>query len=147
MDADFSHDPKFLPDFLGAILENDLVIGSRYKSGVNVVNWPMPRLLLSYFCQHGSARFVTGIPVQDCTAGYKCFRRSVLEALDFEGIALVRVLLPNRGEFLRLAEGLPYRRDSHRIYGSKAGGIEDVLKNYSGGFPARHLEAFFLPHF
>lgn len=86
MDADFSHDPKYLPDLLAAMGENDLVIGSRYKSGVNVVNWPMSRLLLSYFA-NWFARIVTGIPVQDCTGGYKCFRRSVLEALDFNAIA------------------------------------------------------------
>ncbi len=86
MDADFSHDPKYLPDILSAMNENDLVVGSRYKSGVNVVNWPMSRLLLSYFANR-FARFVTGIPVRDCTSGYKCFRRSVLEALDFDAIA------------------------------------------------------------
>ncbi len=86
MDADFSHDPKYLPDILAAMGENDLVVGSRYKSGVNVVNWPMSRLLLSYFANR-FARFITGIPVQDCTGGYKCFRRSVLEALDFDSIA------------------------------------------------------------
>jgi len=86
MDADFSHDPKYLPDFLEAIKENDLVIGSRYKSGVNVVNWPMSRLLLSY-CANVYARIVTGIPVRDCTGGFKCFRRAVLEALDLESIA------------------------------------------------------------
>jgi len=86
MDADFSHDPKYLPDFLEAIKENDLVIGSRYKTGVNVVNWPMSRLLLSYFA-NVYARVVTGIPVRDCTGGFKCFRRAVLEALDLRSIA------------------------------------------------------------
>jgi dolichol-phosphate mannosyltransferase len=86
MDADFSHDPKYLPDLLAAASENDVIIGSRYKSGVNVVNWPMSRLLLSYFANR-FARFLTGIPVQDCTGGFKCFRRSVIEALDFDAIA------------------------------------------------------------
>jgi dolichol-phosphate mannosyltransferase len=86
MDADFSHDPKYLPDFLEAVKENDLVIGSRYISGVNVVNWPMSRLLISYF-GNVYARIVTGIPVRDCTGGFKCFRRKVLEALDFDSIA------------------------------------------------------------
>jgi dolichol-phosphate mannosyltransferase len=85
MDADFSHDPKYLPDFLEAIKENDLVIGSRYISGVNVVNWPMSRLLVSYF-GNVYARLVTGIPVRDCTGGFKCFRREVLEALDLDSI-------------------------------------------------------------
>jgi dolichol-phosphate mannosyltransferase len=86
MDADFSHDPKYLPDFLEAIKENDLVIGSRYISGVNVVNWPMSRLLISYF-GNAYARMVTGIPVRDCTGGFKCFRRAVLESLDLDSIA------------------------------------------------------------
>ena len=86
MDADFSHDPKYLPDFLEAIQSNDLVVGSRYISGVNVVNWPMSRLLISYF-GNVYARMVTGIPVKDCTGGFKCFRRQVLEALDLGSIA------------------------------------------------------------
>jgi dolichol-phosphate mannosyltransferase len=85
MDADFSHDPLYLPDFLEAIKTSDLVIGSRYKSGVNVVNWPMSRLLLSYFANM-YARVVTGLPIRDCTGGFKCFRRSVLEKLDFNDI-------------------------------------------------------------
>lgn len=86
MDADFSHDPHALPGFLAAIIDHDLVIGSRYKSGVNVINWPMSRLLLSYFA-NVYARIVTGIPVHDCTGGFKCFRREVLESLDLDSIA------------------------------------------------------------
>jgi dolichol-phosphate mannosyltransferase len=85
MDADFSHDPKYLPDFLSAIRDNDLVIGSRYIKGVNVVNWPMSRLLLSYF-GNLFARLVTGVPVLDCTAGFKCFRRKVLETIRLDKI-------------------------------------------------------------
>ena len=85
MDADFSHDPKYLPDFLSAIRDNDLVIGSRYVRGVNVVNWPMARLLLSYF-GNLFARIVTGVPVLDCTAGFKCFRRKVLETIRLDKI-------------------------------------------------------------
>jgi dolichol-phosphate mannosyltransferase len=85
MDADFSHDPKYLPDFLSAIRDNDLVIGSRYIRGVNVVNWPMSRLLLSYF-GNLFARIVTGVPVLDCTAGFKCFRRRVLETIRLDKI-------------------------------------------------------------
>ena len=85
MDADFSHDPKYLPDFLSAIRDNDLVIGSRYVRGVNVVNWPMSRLLLSYF-GNLFARIVTGVPVLDCTAGFKCFRRKVLETIRLDKI-------------------------------------------------------------
>ncbi|MCL2183109.1 MAG: polyprenol monophosphomannose synthase [Chitinispirillia bacterium] len=86
MDADFSHSPEYLPKFIEAAQENDLVIGSRYICGVNVVNWPMSRLLLSYFANK-FARFVTGLRIRDCTGGYKCFRRAVLESLNFDVIA------------------------------------------------------------
>jgi dolichol-phosphate mannosyltransferase len=85
MDADFSHNPDYLPDFLEAIKDNDLVLGSRYISGVNVVNWPMSRLLLSYFANVYS-RLVTGLPVRDATGGFKCFRREALEAIDLDAI-------------------------------------------------------------
>lgn len=85
MDADFSHDPKYLKDFLKAIGEADLVLGSRYKSGVNVVNWPMSRLLLSFFANK-YVRWVTGMPLTDATGGFKCFRRGVLEAIDLEKV-------------------------------------------------------------
>lgn len=85
MDADFSHDPKFLPDFLEAIKEADLVLGSRYICGVNVVNWPMSRLLLSYFANIYS-RIVTGLKLKDGTGGFKCFRRTVLETIDLDAV-------------------------------------------------------------
>ncbi len=82
MDADFSHDPEHLKQFLKAIEEADLVLGSRYLGGkVTIVNWPMPRLLLSY-CANVYARWVTGLRVWDLTGGFKCFRRRVLEAID-----------------------------------------------------------------
>jgi dolichol-phosphate mannosyltransferase len=85
MDADFSHDPKFLPAMIAATDSADLAIGSRYKSGVNVINWPMSRLLLSY-CANLYVRWVTGLPLTDATGGFKCFRREVLEVLPFERI-------------------------------------------------------------
>ncbi|MBX6331780.1 MAG: polyprenol monophosphomannose synthase [Gemmatimonadaceae bacterium] len=86
MDADFSHDPNHLPQFLEAIRDADLVLGSRYRKGrVTVVNWPMTRLLLSYFANI-YARVVTGLPVEDSTGGFKCFRRSVLEAIDLDRV-------------------------------------------------------------
>ncbi len=85
MDADFSHGPEFIKDFLIAIKNADLVLGSRYISGVNVINWPMGRLLLSYFANVYS-RIVTGMPVKDATGGFKCFRREVLEAIDLDAI-------------------------------------------------------------
>ena len=85
MDADFSHDPKEVPNFLKAIEDNDLVLGSRYIKGVNVVNWPLRRLLLSYFANMYT-RIVTGLPIQDATGGFKCFRREVLEKIDLDTI-------------------------------------------------------------
>ena len=85
MDADFSHRPHYLHDFMKAIEDNDLVLGSRYISGVNVVNWPLGRLLLSYFA-NVYTRIVTGLPVHDATGGFKCFRRKVLEAIDLSKI-------------------------------------------------------------
>ncbi|MBN1307469.1 MAG: polyprenol monophosphomannose synthase [Chitinispirillaceae bacterium] len=86
MDADFSHDPKYLHDFLAAAVDTDLVLGSRYLTGVNVINWPLYRLLISY-CGNLYARLVTGLPVRDCTGGFKCFRRKVLEAIDLDRIS------------------------------------------------------------
>ena len=86
MDADFSHDPSHLPQFLSAIQDADLVLGSRYRNGkVTVVNWPIGRLLLSYFA-NVYARAVTGLPVWDGTGGFKCFRRKVLEAIDLSAV-------------------------------------------------------------
>jgi dolichol-phosphate mannosyltransferase len=81
MDADFSHRPEYLHDFMKTIKDSDLVLGSRYISGVNVVNWPLGRLLISYFANLYS-KIVTGLPVCDATGGFKCFRRKVLEAID-----------------------------------------------------------------
>jgi dolichol-phosphate mannosyltransferase len=85
MDADFSHDPETLPLFLSAIEENDLVIGSRYLNGVSVVNWPIRRLILSYFASVYT-RWVTGLQLRDCTSGFKCFRRATIEAIDLTRI-------------------------------------------------------------
>lgn len=86
MDADFSHDPAHLPQFLRAIEDYDVVLGSRYLDGrVTVVNWPMSRLLLSYFA-NVYARLVTGLPVADLTSGYKCFRREVLESVALDRV-------------------------------------------------------------
>ena len=82
MDADFSHDPAHLKEFLKAVHDADLVLGSRYLAGrVTVVNWPMGRLLLSYFA-NVYARWVTGLRIWDLTGGFKCYRRKVLEGLD-----------------------------------------------------------------
>lgn len=85
MDADFSHDPDHLSEFLILAEEYDLVVGSRYTRGVTVVNWPMGRLLLSWLANK-YAKFVTGLPLNDVTSGYKCYRRVVLETLDLDAI-------------------------------------------------------------
>ncbi|HED37292.1 MAG TPA: polyprenol monophosphomannose synthase [Ignavibacteria bacterium] len=86
MDADYSHNPEEIKNFLTAIKHCDLVLGSRYKTGVNVVNWPIKRLLLSYFA-NGYTRYITGMPICDATGGFKCFRREVLEAIDLDKIS------------------------------------------------------------
>ncbi len=85
MDADFSHDPAMLPLFFEKMKECDLVIGSRYLNGVSVVNWPLRRLMLSYFASVYT-RTITGLRVSDCTSGFKCFRREVLESIAPERI-------------------------------------------------------------
>jgi dolichol-phosphate mannosyltransferase len=86
MDADFSHDPEHIPTFLDAIREYDVVLGSRYLHGrVTVVNWPIGRLLLSYFA-NVYARWVTGVPVADLTGGFKCFRKEVLVAIPLDEV-------------------------------------------------------------
>lgn len=87
MDADFSHDPNDVPNLYKACKEDgfDLAIGSRYVSGVNVVNWPMERVLMSYFASK-YVRFITGIPIHDTTAGFKCYRREVLQAINLDNI-------------------------------------------------------------
>ncbi len=85
MDSDFSHDPDEIRAFLATIGANDLVLGSRYINGVRVLNWPIQRLLLSYFASVYT-RIMTGLPIYDATSGYKCFRRSVLESIDLDAV-------------------------------------------------------------
>lgn len=87
MDADFSHNPDDLVRLyeMAAVEGADLAIGSRYKSGVNVVNWPMGRVLMSYFASK-YVRYVTGMKINDTTAGFKCYKRKVLETLNFDKI-------------------------------------------------------------
>lgn len=86
MDADLSHNPEDLPKLLEALeKENDLSVGSRYSHGVNVVNWPMTRVLLSFIASK-YARFVTGLPIHDATAGFVGYKRIVLETLDLDKI-------------------------------------------------------------
>ncbi|MEI6210167.1 MAG: polyprenol monophosphomannose synthase [bacterium] len=81
MDADFSHNPNELPNFLRAVASADLVLGSRYAGGIRVMNWPLSRLMLSTGAS-AYVRLITGMPIYDPTGGFKCFRRRVLEAID-----------------------------------------------------------------
>ncbi len=85
MDADFSHDPQYLPKFIDMIKDYDVVIGSRYKNGISVVNWPLTRLILSLAASK-YVRLITGLKLSDCTAGFKCFSRKALEALNLDAI-------------------------------------------------------------
>lgn len=85
MDADFSHNPEDLPRFIEAINDADLVIGSRYLTGVNVINWPLQRLILSYFANLYT-RIITGMPVKDATGGFKCFRAEALRQINLDRI-------------------------------------------------------------
>ncbi|MDH7605925.1 MAG: polyprenol monophosphomannose synthase [Melioribacter sp.] len=85
MDADYSHDPKEIKNFLKKIKDYDLVIGSRYINGVRVINWPIRRLLLSYFANLYT-RIITGVPIKDATGGFKCIKRNVLESINLDEI-------------------------------------------------------------
>ena len=90
MDADFSHDPEDLPRLLHACTNGggDLAIGSRYVKGVNIVNWPMSRLLMSYFASK-YVKTITGMPINDSTAGFKCYSRKILEKINLDSIEFV----------------------------------------------------------
>tara|TARA_E500000331_G_scaffold47729_1_gene40512 strand:+ start:1734 stop:2459 length:726 start_codon:yes stop_codon:yes gene_type:complete len=90
MDADFSHDPKDLPRLYEACHKNngDLAIGSRYVKGVNIVNWPMSRLLMSFFASK-YVKTITGMPIHDSTAGFKCYKRKVLEKINLDKIEFI----------------------------------------------------------
>jgi dolichol-phosphate mannosyltransferase len=85
MDADWSHDPKYLPEMVRAAADHDVVIGSRYLRGVSVVNWPLRRIVLSAFANR-YIRAITGLKVQDCTSGYRCWRREMLAKLPLDRV-------------------------------------------------------------
>ena len=106
MDCDFSHNPEDLPRLLEACTEGaDVSIGSRYVQGVNVVNWPMSRVLLSYFASV-YVRFVTGMPIQDATAGFKCYKRETLAGIDFSKIHFVGYAFQIEMKFIAWRKGL-----------------------------------------
>jgi dolichol-phosphate mannosyltransferase len=83
MDADLSHDPKYLPDLVGALSSHDMVIGSRYLSGISVINWPLHRIILSAFANR-YIRFVTGMAPRDCTSGFRVWRKEALARLPLD---------------------------------------------------------------
>jgi dolichol-phosphate mannosyltransferase len=85
MDADFSHDPKYLPEMAAATADADLVIGSRYVRGVSVVNWPLHRIILSSFANQ-YIRAITGLEINDCTSGFRCWRRAALARIPLDGL-------------------------------------------------------------
>ena len=85
MDADWSHDPKYLPEMVRAAAEHDVVIGSRYLRGVSVVNWPLRRIVLSAFANR-YIRAITGLRARDCTSGYRCWRRDMLAQLPLDRV-------------------------------------------------------------
>lgn len=85
MDADFSHSPAEIPNFLKKMSDCDLVVGSRYTNGVRVINWPIRRLILSYGANLYT-RIITSMPIKDATGGFKCFKRKVLEAIDLDKV-------------------------------------------------------------
>lgn len=105
MDADFSHNPADLLKLYAACSEGaDVAIGSRYVTGVNVVNWPMSRVLMSYFASV-YVRFVTGMNIHDTTAGFKCYRRQVLETIDFSKIRFVGYAFQIEMKFTAIRHG------------------------------------------
>jgi dolichol-phosphate mannosyltransferase len=86
MDADFSHSPEDLPRFFEAAGDHDVILGSRYVEGITVVNWPMERLMLSYFGNRYARKVLGGVAIEDLTGGFKCWRREVLEAIDLKAV-------------------------------------------------------------
>jgi dolichol-phosphate mannosyltransferase len=105
MDADFSHNPDDLPKLREACQNGaDLAIGSRYIRGVNVVNWPMGRVLMSYFASV-YVRFILGIQIQDATAGFKCYTKRVLETINFDKIKFVGYAFQVEMKFTAIKHG------------------------------------------
>ena len=85
MDADFSHDPKYIPDLIKYVKDFDVIIGSRYLHGINVLNWSLPRLILSVSANK-YVKTITGLPIKDCTSGFGCYKRQILEQLELKAI-------------------------------------------------------------
>lgn len=106
MDCDFSHDPNAVPEFINKIGQYDLAIGSRYIGGIRIMNWPMQRLLLSYFASI-YARIITGIPFSDSTGGFNCYSRKALQSLNLDKIFSIGYAFQIELKFKIWALGLP----------------------------------------
>jgi len=146
MDADFSHNPKDLVKLYNACLAgNDLAIGSRYVKGITVINWPIGRLLMSYFASV-YVRWVTGMPVMDTTAGFKCYRREVLETLNLDSVKFKGYAFQIKMKFLthkfgfRIAEVPVIFKDRTKGKSKMSGSI---FKEALFGVVGMKLESFF----
>ena len=127
MDADFSHNPLDLEKLYSACANGaDVAVGSRYVTGVNVVNWPMSRVLMSYFASK-YVRLITGMPVHDTTAGFVCYRRRVLEAMELDKIRF-------KGYAFQIEMKFTARQLGFRIEESGAGNKQDEFGNILGGY-------------
>lgn len=127
MDCDFSHDPKYIGDFLNAIRNADLVLGSRYTVGVSVINWTLPRLLLSKFATL-YVRVITGMPASDATGGFKCFRRRVLEAIDLDAVKSNGYSFQIEMTYYAWIKGFTIREIPIVFY-ERAGGVSKMSKS------------------
>jgi len=140
MDSDFSHDPTFLTQFLKAIENADLVIGSRYMTGVNVVNWDFKRLLLSKFASI-YVRMITGMPFSDLTGGFKCWRRAALAALPYDRIFSMGYLfqvetVPNVED-----QTIPHFGNPHYFLRTQSRSIQNSPWHHLRGLPRSHPAA------
>ncbi|MCB5233705.1 MAG: polyprenol monophosphomannose synthase [Candidatus Cloacimonetes bacterium] len=124
MDADFSHDPADVPRLIEAAKHNDLVIGSRYCNGVNIVNWPFHRLLISFFASK-YVRCITGMPINDPTAGFKCFNRKVLESINLDDIISDGYSFQIEMNFRAWVKGFKIKEVSV-IFTERAGGVSKM---------------------
>jgi dolichol-phosphate mannosyltransferase len=106
MDCDFSHDPASIPDFLQKLKNHDLAIGSRYIGGIRIMNWPMQRLLLSYFASI-YARIITGIPFTDSTGGFNCYSKKALRSLNLDNVFSIGYAFQIELKYKLWSKGLP----------------------------------------
>jgi len=129
MDADLSHDPDRIPAMIEATAQANLVIGSRYLQGVNVINWQLSRLIISILANKYT-RLVTGLPVNDCTSGFKCLRRSVLEDVPLERISSTGYSFQIELHYRAWKRGFQLIEIPIIFYERKGGGVESVKRNY-----------------